>query len=102
MRVVSALIAPSQLRMTVNKSQLTLVDSHQNLNRFSDEVKVDSDEAKHSNRSCYANLQLSRTIKTIVNLHSMTCCYASPLKVDESQRARVADLVLFHSSLIRV
>ena len=41
-------------------------------------------EAKHSNRytSCYANLQLSRTIKTIVNLHSMTCCYAyiaSPL-----------------------
>ena len=25
-------------------------------------------------RSCYANLQLSRTIKTIVNLHSMTCC----------------------------
>ena len=35
-----------------------------------------SGEAKHSNRSCYANLQLSRTIKTIVNLHSMTCCYA--------------------------
>ena len=37
---------------------------------------VTSGEAKHSNRSCYANLQLSRTIKTIVNLHSMTCCYA--------------------------
>ena len=35
-----------------------------------------SSEAKHSNRSCYANLQLSRTIRTIVNLHSMTCCYA--------------------------
>ena len=35
-----------------------------------------SGEAKHSNRSCYANLQLSRIIKTIVNLHSMTCCYA--------------------------
>ena len=34
-----------------------------------------SGEAKHSNRSCYANLQLSRTIKTIVNLHSTTCCY---------------------------
>ena len=33
-------------------------------------------EAKHSNRSCYANLQLSVTIKTIVNLHSITCCYA--------------------------
>ena len=33
-------------------------------------------EAKHSNRSCYVNLQLSRTIKTIVHLHSMTCCYA--------------------------
>ena len=30
----------------------------------------------YSNRSCYANLQLSRTIKTIVYLHSMTCCYA--------------------------
>ena len=35
-----------------------------------------SSEAKHSNRSCYANLQLSRTIKTIVHLYSMTCCYA--------------------------
>ena len=31
-----------------------------------------SGEAKHSNRSCYANLQLSRTIKTIVKLHIMT------------------------------
>ena len=29
-----------------------------------------------SNSSCYANLQLSRAIKTIVNLHGMTCCYA--------------------------
>ena len=29
-----------------------------------------------SYRSCYANLQLSRTTKTIVNLHSMTRCYA--------------------------
>ena len=35
-----------------------------------------SGKAKHSNRSCYANLQLSRTIKTIINLHSMTCYYA--------------------------
>ena len=35
--------------------------------------KVISGKAKHSNRSCYANLQLSRTI---VNLHSMTCCCA--------------------------
>ena len=35
-----------------------------------------SGEAKHSNRSCYANLQLSSTIKTIVNLHSMNCCCA--------------------------
>ena len=33
-----------------------------------------SGEIMHSNRSCYANLQLSRTIKTIVKLHS--CCYA--------------------------
>ena len=32
---------------------------------------INSGEAKHSNRSCYANLQLSGTIKTIsVNLHS--------------------------------
>ena len=30
----------------------------------------------HSTRSCYANLQLSRTIKTIVSFHSMNCCYA--------------------------
>ena len=37
---------------------------------------IHSGEAKHSNKSCYANLQLSRTIKTILNLHSMTCCYA--------------------------
>ena len=37
---------------------------------------AESGVAKHSNRSCYANLQLFRTIKTIVNLHSMTCCYA--------------------------
>ena len=29
--------------------------------------------------SCYANLQLSQLSYTIVNLHSMTCCYASPL-----------------------
>ena len=33
-------------------------------------------EAKHNNTSCPANLQLSRTIKAIVNLHSMTCSYA--------------------------
>ena len=43
-----------------------------------------SGKAKYSKRSCYANLQLSRTIKTIiVNLHSMTCCYicfTSPLR----------------------
>ena len=38
---------------------------------------ITSSEAKHNNVSCYANLQLSRTIKTIVNLqHSMTYCYA--------------------------
>ena len=35
-------------------------------------VLVYSGGAKH----LYANLQLSKTIKTIVNLYSMTCCYA--------------------------
>ena len=43
--------------------------------RFVSTLPTASGKAKHSNRSCYANLQLSRTIKTIVNLHSMTCCY---------------------------
>ena len=37
---------------------------------------VNSGQAKHIKMSCYRNLQLPRTIKTIVNLHSMTCCYA--------------------------
>ena len=32
------------------------------------QVHLSGGEAKHSNRSCYANLQLSKTIKTIVNL----------------------------------
>ena len=39
-------------------------------------IYISSGEAKNSNRSCYANLRLSITIKTIVNLHSMSCCYA--------------------------
>ena len=42
-------------------------------------------EAKHSNRSCYADLQFSGTVKTIVNLHSMPdlllCLLASSLHV---------------------
>ena len=36
----------------------------------------------YSNRLCCANLQLSRTIKTIVNLHSMTCCYMLSFATD--------------------
>ena len=31
-------------------------------------LHINSGEVKHSNRSSYANLQLSRTIETIVNL----------------------------------
>ena len=48
-----------------------------NKNRF-DSIgsKRTSGEAKHSNRSCYANSRLPRTSKTIVNLHRMICCYA--------------------------
>ena len=42
-----------------------------------------SSEAKHSNRSCYANLQLS--IETIVNLCSTTCCCAW-LRHSDSER----------------
>ena len=41
----------------------------------SSRLSYTSGEAKHSNRSCYANLQLSGTIKTIANLHSMTCIW---------------------------
>ena len=68
-----------ELGSGMSMTNLTAINKNihrHNTHRCSD---LHSGETKHSNRSCYANLQLSRTIKRIVNLNSMTCCLASPL-----------------------